>query len=125
MNMTQGDKLIYDKINSSQDSTNQNKKIIRSDAKEVIKEFGVAPGGKPYFLEFKDDLSKMQADNEGNPIQTSALNQIEVAIDHIIEKFSYLKQLLSDYDNKLMNVIVRHEDDFLAAYKTHMNKVEK
>ena len=24
-----------------------------------------------------------------------------------------------------MNVIVRHEDDFLAAYKTHMSKVEK
>ena len=23
-----------------------------------------------------------------------------------------------------MNVIVRHEDDFLGAYKTHMNKVE-
>ena len=24
-----------------------------------------------------------------------------------------------------MNVIARHEDDFLAAYKTHMSKVEK
>jgi len=24
-----------------------------------------------------------------------------------------------------LNVIARHEDDFLAAYKTHMSKVEK
>ena len=67
----------------------------------------------------------MQTENEGNPTQTQALNYIEQSVDHIIEKFSFLKQLLSDYDNKLMNVIVRHEDDFLAAYKTHMNKVEK
>ena len=36
-----------------------------------------------------------------------------------------MRSLISDYDNKLMNVIVRHEDDFLQAYKTHMSKVEK
>jgi hypothetical protein len=61
-------------MNSSQDSNPQNKKVTKADAKEVIKEFGVAPGGKPYFQEFKDDLSKLQADNEGNLVQTTALN---------------------------------------------------
>ena len=38
---------------------------------------------------------------------------------------SSLRKLISDYDKKLMNVIDRHEDDFLNAYKTHMGKVEK
>lgn len=42
-----------------------------------------------------------------------------------MESFVFLKQLISDYDKKLLNVISRHEDDFLAAYKTHMSKVEK
>ena len=46
-------------------------------------------------------------------------------VDNIIEGYAYLAQLISGYDTKLMNVIVRHEDDFLAAYKTHMSKVEK
>lgn len=56
MNMTQVEK-IADKFASSQDSTIQNRK--NANAREVIKEFGIAPGGKPYFQEFKDDLSKM------------------------------------------------------------------
>ena len=55
----------------------------------------------------------------------ASLQNIELQVDNIIEKFAYLQQLISDYDTKLMNVIVRHEDDFLAAYKTHMSKVEK
>ena len=50
---------------------------------------------------------------------------IEENVDRIVEAHAFLKRLISDYDSKLMNVIVRHEDDFLAAYKTHMSKVEK
>ena len=50
---------------------------------------------------------------------------IEENVDRIVEAHAFLKQLIHDYDSKLMNVIVRHEDDFLAAYKTHMSKVEK
>lgn len=33
--------------------------------------------------------------------------------------------MIDDYDSKLHNVIKRHEDDFLSAYRTHMTKVEK
>ena len=33
----------------------------------------------------------MQAENEGNPSQTQALNYIEQSVDNIIEKFSFLK----------------------------------
>ena len=33
--------------------------------------------------------------------------------------------MLGDYDKKLLKVLERHEQDFLAAYKTHMSKVEK
>jgi hypothetical protein len=36
-----------------------------------------------------------------------------------------LKQLLSEYDKKLLRVIGRHEEDFMSAYRTHMGKVEK
>jgi len=36
-----------------------------------------------------------------------------------------MSALLSDYDKKLLKVLERHEHDFLAAYKTHMTKVEK
>ena len=51
--------------------------------------------------------------------------KIEGQIDKIIEICVQLKQLTSDYDSKLINVIDRHEEDFLSAYKTHMTKVEK
>ena len=33
--------------------------------------------------------------------------------------------MLSDYDLQLNKVLQKHEDDFLAAYRTHMMKVEK
>ena len=76
MNQTQPDRLLQEQVNSSFNETSQQKKP-KVDTREVIKEFGVAPGGKPYFQEFKDDLSKMQTENEGNPTQTQALNYIE------------------------------------------------
>ena len=36
-----------------------------------------------------------------------------------------MNTLLFDYDKKLLKVLERHESDFLAAYKTHMAKVER
>jgi len=36
-----------------------------------------------------------------------------------------VNDVLTDFDTNLMRVLDRHEEDFLAAYKTHMMKVEK
>ena len=33
--------------------------------------------------------------------------------------------MLEDYDKNLVKVVEKHELDFLAAYKTHMQKVER
>lgn len=33
--------------------------------------------------------------------------------------------MLDDYDKNLVKVVEKHELDFLAAYKTHMQKVER
>ena len=53
------------------------------------------------------------------------LHGIDKDIDGILEIYVYLKSLMNDYDAQLMNVIGRHEEDFLTAYKTHMVKVEQ
>ena len=50
---------------------------------------------------------------------------IERGVDNILEVNAYLRALLDNYDAQLHNVITRHEEDFLGAYKTHMVKVEK
>lgn len=94
------------------------------EVKEIVGKFGRGPNGKEYFVEFREDLAKLKLDMPDDQ-KTSEILNMENAVDNIIERFAYLQQLISDYDTKLMNVIVRHEDDFLAAYKTHMSKVEK
>lgn len=53
------------------------------------------------------------------------LHHMQSSVDEIIEAFARLKQLTSCYDEKLNVVIERHEDDFKAAYRAHMSKVEK
>eukprot|EP00347_Sterkiella_histriomuscorum_P015923 403355172 len=50
---------------------------------------------------------------------------IDQNIDKLLGIHGQLTTLLSDYDKKLIQVLARHEHDFLAAYKTHMTKVEK
>lgn len=46
-------------------------------------------------------------------------------IDRLLSVHGQLQTLLYDYDKKLIKVLEKHETDFLAAYKTHMSKVEK
>lgn len=42
-----------------------------------------------------------------------------------MEEHAHLRILIDCYDDKLHNVIKRHENDFLSAYRTHMTKVMK
>lgn len=95
---------------------------------------------KPYFSEYKEGLVNLKRDAEQiknlpNPTMEQLVNAeiyakmeavgIEGGIDKILEVNAYLRALLDDYDAQLHQVITRHEDDFLGAYKTHMVKVEK
>ena len=36
-----------------------------------------------------------------------------------------MQNCLSDYDDKLVQVLSQHENDFIYAYKTHMYKIER
>ena len=47
------------------------------------------------------------------------------SIDKILQNFTNVQTVLGDYDLQLNKVLQKHEDDFLAAYRTHMLKVEK
>lgn len=60
----------------------------------------------------------MQAEDE-------QIISIEENIENLMTTHGNLSRLLSDYDKKLSNVLDRHEQDFLSAYKVHMNKVER
>lgn len=75
--------------------------------------------------DFQADLRKVPADVKYAQVDEEQIRAIEDKVDHILKINAFLRKLISDYDQKLMNVIVRHEDDFLSAYKTHMSKVEK
>ena len=46
-------------------------------------------------------------------------------LDRLLHNFNKVQNVLSDYDVQLNRVLQKHEDDFLAAYRTHMMKVEK
>lgn len=94
--------------------------------KEVIEKFSIAPNGKPFFSEFKKDLHRNYEDIV-NPsdAQKRQVVKIEDGIDNIMGEHAYLRVLIDDYDDKLHNVIKRHENDFLSAYRTHMTKVMK
>ena len=49
----------------------------------------------------------------------------EENIDRMLWNYSKLHNVIADYDTQLNQVLAKHEDDFLSAYKTHMMKVEK
>ena len=74
--------------------------------------------------DFKADLRK-KPDGKFAQRDEEQIQIIEGKVDYILKINAYLRKLISDYDTKLQKVIVRHEDDFLSAYKTHMSKVEK
>ena len=93
---------------------------------QFIEKFGKNPNGKLYFTELKKDISKAKETQPGPTADEEAqLRKVEEGVDNLMLVFSYLQKLMNDYDSKLINVINRHEQDFLAAYKTHMTKVEK
>lgn len=39
--------------------------------------------------------------------------------------FEQITDSLETYDEKLINVLGQHQDDFWFAFKTHMNKIQK
>lgn len=92
---------------------------------KFIKEYNQAPGGKVYMQDFQADLRKVPAEVKSAQVNEEQIQAIEEKVENILKINAFLRKLISDYDQKLMNVIVRHEDDFLSAYKTHMSKVEK
>jgi CHASE3 domain sensor protein len=63
--------MPHDRISSTENDVTVKQ---RDDAVRIIKEFGVAPGGKPYFQEFKDDLQRMQAETDANSAQAASLH---------------------------------------------------
>lgn len=119
----------------------QNETLKRAEkVKELIEKYGAQAGGKLFFSEFKEDLQRMGGDAKAletaiNPSLEMIANAevfehlseigIDKKIDGIMEIYVYMKSLMHDYDQQLMNVIGRHEEDFLTAYKTHMVKVEQ
>ncbi|CDW88332.1 UNKNOWN [Stylonychia lemnae] len=72
-----------------------------------------------YFSNLKKELKDQIGENDDEFIN------IEQNIDRLLDVHQQMSALLSDYDKKLLKVLERHEHDFLAAYKTHMTKVEK
>lgn len=60
-----------------------------------------------------------------NALVFEKLGGFEKNVDNILEIFVNTRNLIEGYDKKLLNVISKHEEDFLTAYKTHMVKVEK
>ena len=74
--------------------------------------------------DFKQDLRK-RPDGQFASQDEEQIQIIEGKVNNILKINAYLRKLISEYDMKLQKVIVRHEDDFLSAYKTHMSKVEK
>jgi len=70
-------------------------------------------------------LRKIQNDqaDTATPQQKAQIKIIETGIDNLLKVHGSLARLINDYDNKLLNVINQHEEDFLTAYKTHMSRV--
>jgi hypothetical protein len=53
------------------------------------------------------------------------LNALEKNIGKMKSTFDEITYTLSSYDQKLINVLAQHQDDFWFAFKTHMTKIEK
>ena len=98
---------------------------VDEELQKFIEQYNQAPGGKVYMQDFQADLRKIPSDVKFAKADEEQIRVIEGKVEHILKINAFLRKLISDYDQKLMNVIVRHEDDFLSAYKTHMSKVEK
>ena len=53
------------------------------------------------------------------------IGQLEKNINDMKGHFNDITGALVTYDEKLINVLGQHQDDFWFAFKTHMNKIEK
>ena len=69
------------------------------------------------------DVKKNFGDrNEGSD---PMIAQLESNIREMKGTFEQISGTLNSYDEKLINVLGQHQDDFWFAFKTHMNKIQK
>ena len=54
-----------------------------------------------------------------------ALVAVKKNLGEIEGTYGQMQNCLSDYDDKLVQVLSQHENDFIYAYKTHMYKIER
>ena len=50
---------------------------------------------------------------------------LEKSIGEMKITYEKIERTLSNYDEKLVQVLGQHQDDFWFAFKTHMAKIEK
>ena len=53
------------------------------------------------------------------------VGNLEKSIVDMKGTFGVISKTLKNYNEKLVNVLGQHQDDFWFAFKTHMNKIEK
>jgi hypothetical protein len=59
-----------------------------------------------------------------SPTNPENLHLLET-INNLEDTYNECRALLEGYDQKLIRVVKKHENDFENAYKTHMSKVER
>lgn len=55
----------------------------------------------------------------------SYFDKIVDNVDGITDAYADTSQVLNFYDRSLINVLDQHKEDFLFAYKLHMQRIEK
>lgn len=53
------------------------------------------------------------------------IGKIGENIEKVLGTMKDIKVKMRTYSSDLVNVLAKHEDDFLHAYKLHMQKIEK
>ena len=78
-------------------------------------------------LEFYDFLQDLTVTMHQNLTQAnqSYLDKIVDNVDGVTDAYADAFQVLNIYDKSLINVLDQHKEDFLHAYKLHMQKIEK
>lgn len=65
---------------------------------------------------------RQREERERNEVFISSL---QANVDRLKDTFGQIVATLGNYDQKLIDVLGQHQDDFWFAFKTHMNKIEK
>ena len=76
----------------------------------------------PVFETFMSDV-RAQFTNRGAG-QDPLVTKLDKNVSEMKQTFDQITGTLSNYDEKLINVLGQHQDDFWFAFKTHMNKIE-